>query len=433
MTKRNLLSLRTAILININIMFGTGVFINTVPLAKFAGFLGFLSYLIVAILLLPLIIAIAALIRRYPAGSFYTYAAQDITPIAGFISAWAYFTAKLASAALLVHVFTTLIQTVFPAFQAVSPFILDVVILLFFGWLNLFNMKTGSKLMYMFIVFKFTPILFAIITGLYLWNYWSAPPDTFLWSGIPVTLPLVLYAFTGFEASCSLSRSIDCSEINGPKAVLRSYIIVVLITVIYQLLFFAAFGKLLAIQENFSGAFPALLKTVFPLSPAIQRHLIVILHSALASSALGSSYGILFSNHWNLYTLAEHKHIFFHKIFTRLNVHNIPTAGIILEILFCIGYLLLTLGNQIPLQQISVLGCTIAYTFSVVGILIARRQGRTIGIKPLVIYCALGSCLLLIGACVRNFILNGIVSLVAFMLILAIGVIMFYCNKRKAS
>ena len=92
------LSLPVAILINVNIMLGTGVFINTVELAKRAGALGFLSYLIVGILMLPLIASFATLMKIYPQGGFYAFAQKELGPLAGFVSAWSYFIAKMASA-----------------------------------------------------------------------------------------------------------------------------------------------------------------------------------------------------------------------------------------------------------------------------------------------------------------------------------------------
>src|SRR5581483_2039418 len=102
------LSFWTAVFVNLNVMFGAGLFINTVVLAHSAGFLGFVCYLLVALLLIPLILSTAALLRFYPDGGFYVYAAKSIHPLAGFISSWAYFTGKLASATLLIHVFTSL-------------------------------------------------------------------------------------------------------------------------------------------------------------------------------------------------------------------------------------------------------------------------------------------------------------------------------------
>src|SRR3990172_8891289 len=104
------LSLRSAILVSLNIMVGFGIFVNTVLLSKLSGFLGFASYALVAVLVAPLILAIAQLIRLHPAGGFYTYGAQNIGLWAGFLSAWVYFIGKLASASLIIHVVMSLFQ-----------------------------------------------------------------------------------------------------------------------------------------------------------------------------------------------------------------------------------------------------------------------------------------------------------------------------------
>ncbi len=64
------LSLPAAILININIMLGAGIFINTPDLAQRAGWLGFLAYALIGILMFPLILTIAELLRRHPTTGF---------------------------------------------------------------------------------------------------------------------------------------------------------------------------------------------------------------------------------------------------------------------------------------------------------------------------------------------------------------------------
>ena len=52
------ISFGAALLTNLNIMIGVGIFVNTAPLIKEAGVFSPLSYLIVGFLMLPLILAI---------------------------------------------------------------------------------------------------------------------------------------------------------------------------------------------------------------------------------------------------------------------------------------------------------------------------------------------------------------------------------------
>ncbi len=100
----NKLSLRSAIFINLNIILGTGIFINSVKLADHLGPWGALSYATVGIVLLPLILAMAHLVKIHKGGLlFYDYAA-GIHPFAGFMSQWCYFVGKLAACALGIHI-----------------------------------------------------------------------------------------------------------------------------------------------------------------------------------------------------------------------------------------------------------------------------------------------------------------------------------------
>ena len=53
-------SLTTAVLININIILGQGIFVNTALLAKHMGSVGALAYLAVGITIIPIIFAFYA-------------------------------------------------------------------------------------------------------------------------------------------------------------------------------------------------------------------------------------------------------------------------------------------------------------------------------------------------------------------------------------
>jgi amino acid transporter len=428
------LSLWSAILVNINIMFGTGLFINTIMLAKRTGFFGFVSYMIVATLLIPLIVGFGLLLKHHPSGGFYVYGAQEISPFVGFVSAWAYFIGKLASAALLIHVFSTLISAVIPPLAAINPFVIDLFIIGLFTWLNVYNFRTGKVVMYTFLVLKLTPILFVIFACLYLINQWSIPADTLLWEGIPSTIPLVLYAFTGFEACCSLSSALQDPAKDGPRAISISYTMVVCLTIVYQLLFFLAMGPVLMQQQNsLLGVFPPLLSTLWSNYPMLIQKMAGLLHIAIATASLGGSYGILFSNHWNLYALAQHNHLLFKQAFTKLNYYHIPVLGIVLEAVLCAFYLLVLRGNIVLLQQMSVFACTITFCLSMVALLQLLRRNQDKSWRLLMALLAIMSCVLLLALCIKGFVVHGTASLYLFLIIFLIGLGIFFWQKQKYS
>jgi amino acid transporter len=437
MSKHEKLTFWQATVITFNVMFGTGIYINTVNLSKIAGFFGFVSYIFVALILLPLIFSIAALLKIYPSGGFYTYAAKELSPFFGFISSWSYFISKIASASVLIHVFTLLIQTIILPFQGINSFILDFILIALFVWINHYGLKTSVHINYLFVVLKLTPMVFAILSGLYLFHHWSIPSETLLLHGIPATIPLVLFAFIGFEAACSISSEIEDAEKNAAPVVLYAFGFSIITTILYQFLIFLSIGPELMKQLTFLEVFPTLFSALFAKPSHATIHLLNILHIAGASSALGGAYSIIFSNSWNLYMLAKNKHIFFAKQLSKQNQFDIPFACVIVEGVMCALYLIVTQAHQIILQQMSVIGCTVAYLLSIISLIWLQQKKQNHSINPLIPVLAFCSCLLLLGTSVRNALLWGANQFILYGVLLALGIVMYsyinYANKQKIS
>ncbi len=430
MAAEHKLSLPTAILININIMMGAGIFINTVELSKRTGLLSGFMYPLIGLLVLPLIMAIAALIKLYPSGGFYTFGEQEISPFVGYINTWSYFIAKLASASLMIHVSLSLITQIFPGLLSFGSLLLyDLLILTVFIALNLLNMKTGSHIQFGFLGLKLIPVLFVIGVGLLFFAPSLLTSLPIIWTGIPSSLPLVLYAAMGFEAICAISNKIEDAERNGPKAIMISFSVMMILVFLFQFLFYATLGQVLSDQSSYLGAFPALLEKLFPLDSALTHKLQALFHLAIASSALGGCYGILYSNNWNLHILANNKKIRGWSILITLNAASIPYFCLLAEWLFCVLYLCATNGNQIILQQLAALGTALTYTLCVIALLMAYKRQHFSTQKKLIPYTALLSCLILIGACIRNFMIGGIIPLLGFCGLLIFGLTM-YRNKN---
>lgn len=429
-TTQNKLSLWNAILVNINIMLGSGIFINTVLLAKNAGALSFFVYLLVGVLIFPLIYSMAYLLKINNGGTFYDFG-KNIHPFMGFISSWSYFTAKMASSVLGIHVFVTLIQKLFPNLESLPTISCEIGIIFLFIWLNSFNLKMGSSIQFSFIFLKMIPLLFAIISGLFLFNRAYFNLEVFNWSGIPVSMPLVIFAFSGFEASCSLSSSIENPEKNGPRAIFISYTIVLILAVLYQLMFYGILGSHLSELNGFAEAFPSLLSCI-NFSSNSKQIVLALLHIGIASSALGSSYGIIYSNSWNLYTLAKNDHIAFKDIFIKLNKNQVPFVCVLAEGFLALIYLIITRAEQVPLQQISALGSTIAYTLSMIALaLTLKKQKLSI---PGLVFCSLISCFMFIASLLYAFYCKGTYSLIIFSTIFVFGIVQFFHvfnNKKK--
>lgn len=429
------LSLPAAVLINLNIMLGAGIFINTVKLSEWTGGLGCLMYPLIGLLLLPLIISIAKLVQLFPDSGFYGYGAKALSPFIGFFSSWSYFTGKLASATLMIHVALSLVQQIIPLLSPVPVLLLDFCFISLFIGLNMLNVQTGHAIQVWFMVLKIIPILFSIFTGLYLFSSHNYALINLRFDQIPSTIPLVLYAASGFEAACSLSCKIRNAQRNGPLAIFISYGVMIFIAFLYQFAFYGAMGPRLTELADYRGIFPLLLSTLIHGNQQLALSLQAILYLAIAASALGSGYGILFSNTWNLYAISCNGHTFFKNFLTKLNNYGLPTTCIIIEGLLCFVYLFVTRGDQLSLQQTSALACSIAYTLSVISLLTLTlsktlsKQSAHISLWLPVL--ALINCIILISSCIRNFFISGIYPLCLFLILLLIGITMFFYTKQK--
>lgn len=419
------LSLMSAILININIMLGSGIFINTVLLAVAAGALGGFVYAFVGLLIFPLIYTMARLMAYHEGGTFYEFGAT-LHPFIGFLSSWCYFTAKLASSALGIHIFVTLMQQLFESLQGIPGLYLKLALVLLFAFFNLQNIRVGKIIQYSFIVLKSIPILFVF------YSYWTfaphvcIPSEAYRWSGIFKTISFVLFAFSGFEASCSLSRSIKNPAKNGPLAIFISFSIVLAVVILYQSLFYYQLPCIIDGFDSFYQAFEALLAQGH-FSPNRYEFWKTVLFVGIASSALGASYGIMYSNGWNLFALASKNTLPFSTILTQVNKYQTPYLCIIAEAFLMCLYLILTHGNQVPLQQISALGSGIAYTISVASFVLTSvfidNRDMYIGLT------ALASCLLLLYAALTNGLAYGMHGYIIYCVIIVCGIVGYLTVK----
>jgi amino acid transporter len=430
-TEKYKLSLTTAILININIMLGAGIFINTPSLAQRAGILSAIIYPLVGLLMLPLILSIAELLKKHPVGGFYTFAAKEIHPMAGFLSCWCYFTAKIASCALMVHASIALLQHIFPLLAGISIFLLDFLTVGAFTVLNLLNMKAGSAIQKAFIGFKIFPLLFAIAGGFLFMQSDNLYAEPLKWEGLPLSLPLVIYAVVGFEAACSMSGQIRNAQKNAPLAVLISFFTVIAIATLYQTAFYVSLGEQLVQCDSHCEVFPSLIRHIFGNGPWTHQFE-ALLQLAIAFSTLGAAYGIIFSNGWNLYTLAQNDHLWNSSFFAQFNKSQIPVACVVAEGVVAILYLVVSQGVLIPLQQIGAFGSVIAYTLSVASLLSAQRGDSSVGAaRRWIPRLGLCSCAILVTACLRSFLINGASSLAIFSLLLILGATMFLRTARR--
>jgi len=422
------ISLQSAILLNINIMAGAGIFINIFDLTQKLNVFGGLLYFLVACFIFPLTFTFAQLVQKYPDGAFYTYGKQ-IHPFLGFLSGWTYFFGKLASVSVYMHVAATFLQKIFPySFGSINSLYISFSILAFYIILNCLNMRTGFIIQKIFVASKMIPLIALILLGIYNLDIdlitaikVDVPYQNFIFM-----IPLALYCFLGFEAACLVSKKIEDPAKNAPKAIFISFFTVVAIYMLFQTLVSIMLNPAILNLSSYPEAYQYLMKFV-PVGEFLQSKLTTAISFLIGLSAMGAAYGILFTNSWNLYTLAEHEHTFAPSCIVTLNKYSIPYLAVIIEGLICVLYLWVTGGNKIPLQQISTLGGSITYTISTIAFLYTTQKSKLLG------WLSLLTCCGLISSCIISTMKYSITSLYLFICMLTFGIVMFMITYKKSS
>ncbi len=412
-------------------MLGTGIFINTAVLPHYAGALGSATYLLVGLFMLPLILSISELLRIHPGGSFYNFGEREISPFFGFLIGWIYFVGKLSSATLQIFTSMILLQKIIPALNTIPTIALAITVLSIFIALNMKNLKTGSAIQAMFMGIKSIPIIFVILAGICMFTGTNFVPINMIFEGVPTVIPLVLYATIGFEAACLLSSKIENPAKNAPRAILISYGIVILTAFLFQTMFYGALGDALHNLTDFRDTFPAFFAQLLPTSISMQHLLTTGAYLAIASSALGGAYGVLFTNNWNLFTLAQNKHTFFANKLIEFNKNNIPWLCVLIEGAFCVLYMIVTGGKQLSLQPLSSLGIVSAYSLSVIALLAAKKNNRANNISWWIPLLAALNCIVLVGTCINSLAKSGIEALIMFSILCSVGIVMYWMTRKK--
>ncbi|MFC1894569.1 APC family permease [Candidatus Dependentiae bacterium] len=410
------IGLWTAILININIILGAGIFINPKILTKFVGAFGFLSYIFAALILLPIVYSIAQLASQYPtAGGMYVYPKKFLNPFLGFISGWGYFLGKTASPALLIHTFVSFFYYRINFLQNVSILFLDFLLIFFLIGINIFGVYIGGKVQFVFITLKTVPILFVIIYGFIFFN-----PSFFSFSHFVEynqminSLPTAIFVLLSFEMVCSIGHMIKNPSKNINYVIFYSFLIVAIVATLFQFLMIGLFGSSLAnLSEPVSGWINKM-GFGFNFLPAI-------LQTFIFGSIISGGFGSLAANCWNLYKLAEDDYLPYSGVLKKINKNNVPWVSLIIEgLLACL--LLGVSINLVSLQNMTVLGIAIAYLLNSVSTFVIKTK-----IAKFISFLAIASSLYIIFLCFQNLFIFGIS--ISFSLIFFSGILILVLKK----
>lgn len=409
-----------ATLICLNSMVGAGLFINPKPLTIIAGPLGFAGYILAAIVLLPIIYCTAELASLHPvSGGIYVFGRSYLGPVFGFLSCWSYFVGKTSSAALMAHKFMEFLQGAIPALANVPILLCDFALIFLLIGFNLAGVFIGGRSQYIFTAMRIIPLLAAFAVGFSLFNGDNFEVVFTDLGNVFLSLPIAVFAFLGFEMICAVGHLIQDSKQNIKKVILTSFGIVATLSVLFQL---AVFGVLGLSLQTIDSPLTNLFEFALPANPFLGSCFGAMVFVAI----LGTCFGILTSNCWNLFTLANNNHLPFKSFLTRVSANNVPWGSLLTHGIISCTFLAVT-TDQISLQNMTVFAQVISYLFTTVAALSAVRWFKATAMPAWIPQLGITSSLcVLVLALLR--IINSGVSF-SFAAILLIGIVSMFIRR----
>lgn len=223
--KEHKISLSTAILLNMNIMIGSGILIGPGASAAISGNASFLAWPLVALLFLPLVLCTIELSRMFPgAGGFYLYAKQGLNKTAGFAAGWLYIVGYTLAATVEVMALHSLMLKNFGSWALVANaplfYALAIIAVLLFSLLSL---KVVSKFLDSLTIVKILPLVILILLLPFILNSSFSISGTEI-SLLPASLAMPIFGYFGFEYCVGVSHLIKDSEKNAPRAILFGFL-----------------------------------------------------------------------------------------------------------------------------------------------------------------------------------------------------------------
>ncbi|MFH0898423.1 MAG: APC family permease [bacterium] len=402
-----------AIIININVVIGGGFFLGAQHISVACGLYAPLVWLACGILLFPLVIILTRFAKRYPeAGGLYVYSQKLLGAKWGLLSGWGYFIGNIAGNAVLIHAFATYLQksSLKPVLATCSLLDVkfDILLVLFFTLLTLLNVQFFAKAQILFTVLKFIPIAALVIGAITLFNGQHFATTQLLHvDGLFDAIPMVLFAYIGFEACCSVVDQIKDHK-NGHRAIFLSFIVIVLTYTLLQLLVFCIYGS--ADVNPFLNVLARLTSNA-----CIVTWGNTLIYCAILSSFLGGFYGTFYCNNWNLFAIAQDKKFVGSSFLIKQNKNGIPWVCVLIQTSIVLAFLI-TSQSMHHLVTMNDFGVIIAYILSSIAFLILFK-------KSIAAFLSLGACLIFLLIATKSLYDVGVHHLIPFLLLIGIGML----------
>lgn len=393
------ISLTTAILMNINIMVGSGILIGPGIMAGISGNASFLSWFIVALLFLPIVLSTVQMSRMCPgAGGFYAYAKEGLGKTAGYWSGWMYVTGYTFSVAVEV---LALRQTLFAALGpdwawfTSNALLFNVVIIGAIVALNMLSLRIFSQLLNSLTIFKIIPLVVLILLIPFILDP-SFTITSHEMSMLPYSLPMAIFGYFGFEYCCSISHLVENSERNAPLAILIGFFATVLI---YMLFHFGVLNLMGAKALSQLGA-PAYAQFIALPIPYLKAVLNLVIPIASALTIFATASGLLNANSVMLHSMAQEKLFHFWPTLSQVTSWYRPYITIIIQglvaLLIVMALPSIESSNISAVGNMAIFGVFASFILPFISLIkVQQRTGKTGKIPLTVLALIISICLAL--------------------------------------
>ncbi|MBV7275179.1 amino acid permease [Clostridiaceae bacterium UIB06] len=269
------LGLLSIILLGINGVIGTGIFLLPGKAMKLMGPGSIWVYFFDMLLVMAMTLCFAEVAGIFNKnGGPYIYAKEAFGEFVGFevgimklaigIIAWATFAVG----------FTTVLASIWPAVANTSvKSIIQISIILGLAIINILGVSFAKYLNNIMTIGKLVPLVFFIAAGIFFvkgGNFTPMFPTEVTTSSFASTAILIFFAFTGFEAIAVAAEDMENPKKNLPLAILITMVLVSIIYILVQVVAIGTLGAKLAASttpvadsaNTFLGGFGGLLVTI---------------------------------------------------------------------------------------------------------------------------------------------------------------------------
>jgi hypothetical protein len=416
-------SLGKIFLFLLNIIIGTGVYLNSIPLYNLLGKYSFLAYLCTGILVFP-IIYIAYEITVFFSGKNLSDIFFEHFSSLSYFPVLLYVFSKLGTSVIGVIFLTQSLLSFFD-FSAYVNSLWPIIILFLFCYFFVYYDFVISLFLQRMIMFaKLIPLFIMVLFSFYIFFCKShmgvfvsdvGSLDIFSLNKLCSSIGITLFAFSGFESLFSLSDSLQKRDNKISLVLLFAFFFSLILYVLYQYCL-AYIGFFTLNMPGGENNFFIFLKKITN-SLFLGNFFFFFSNLAIFFSAFGVSQGVLYAGIRNIVSLWE-----------RLSSQKVSIdTHIVKKILFFIFLLYLYIGsrNIFILQQLSSLGTIITYF-----LLVIIYQSIP-GSNRLFSFCSLLSVLLLFIFHFYNAWYNfGFYGYFFYLIIFLLLIILFFILKK---